>query len=131
MMGEEIPTLPMSSVASRDAAGQALLAAARDDDRIWALTADVLHSTGLVPFSEAYPERFLNVGIAEQSMMGIAAGLATCGKIPFAATFAFLASMRTCEQVRTDIAYANLDVKIYATHAGVALATGGTTHHAT
>ena len=64
-------------------------------------------------------------------MMGIAAGLATCGKIPFAVTFAFLASMRACGQVRTDIAYPNLNVKIYTTHSGVALAKGGTTHHAT
>lgn len=128
---QDIPTLPMSKIASRDAAGQALLNAARNNPNIWALTSDVLNSTGLVPFSEAFPDRFINVGIAEQTMMGIAAGLATCGKIPFATTFAFLASMRACEQVRSDIAYPNLNVKIYSTHAGVALATGGTTHHAT
>jgi transketolase len=131
MTTQEIPTLPMADIAARDAAGQVLLELAEENPAIWALTADVKNSTGLVPFSRAFPDRFLNVGIAEQTMMGVAAGLATCGKIPFAATFAFLASMRCCEQVRTDIAYPKLNVKIYATHAGVALATGGTTHHAT
>jgi transketolase len=126
-----IPRLPMADLPSRVVAGQAVLDAARENPRIWVLTADVLNSTGLVPFSQAFPDRFVNVGIAEQTLMGVAAGLAACGKIPFAATFAFLASMRACEQVRTDIAYPNLNVKIYATHAGVALGTGGTTHHAT
>jgi transketolase len=120
----------MADVASRVAAGLCLVEEARSNPDIWALTSDVLNSTGLVPFAKAFPERFLNVGIAEQSMMGIAAGLATCGKIPVAATFGFLASMRACEQVRSDIAYPNLNVKIYATHAGVALGKGGTTHHA-
>ncbi len=131
MRPKETVTLPMADVASREAAGQALLEVAGENPAVWALTSDVLQSTGLVPFSQTFPDRFINVGIAEQTMMGIAAGLATCGKIPFAATFAFLASMRACEQVRTDIAYPNLNVKIYATHSGVALATGGTTHHAT
>lgn len=131
MTSQETPTLPMASTASRVAAGQALLEVAQGNPNIWALTSDVLNSTGLLPFSECLPNRFINVGIAEQTMMGVAAGLATCGKIPFAATFAFLASMRACEQVRSGIAYPNLNVKIYATHSGVALATGGTTHHAT
>ena len=131
MTVQEIPVLPMADLSARDAAGQVLLELAQENPAIWAVTADVKNSTGLVPFSRAFPERFLNVGIAEQTMMGVAAGLATCGKVPFAATFGFLASMRCCEQVRTDIAYPNLNVKIYATHSGVALATGGTTHHAT
>ena len=131
MTVQGIPTLPMADISARDAAGQVLLELAGQNPDIWALTADVKNSTGLVPFSRAFPERCLNVGIAEQTMMGVAAGLATSGKMPFAATFAFLASMRCCEQVRTDIAYPKLNVKIYATHAGLALATGGTTHHAT
>lgn len=131
MTSQEIPTLPMADTASRVAAGQALLEVAQGNPDVWALTSDVLNSTGLLPFSESLPDRFINVGIAEQTMMGVAAGLATCGKIPFTATFAFLASMRACEQVRSGIAYPNLNVKIYATHSGVALATGGTTHHAT
>lgn len=131
MKTQDYPRLPMADVANRVAAAEAVVDAAREDSDIWVLTADVASSTGMVPFSKAYPDRFLNVGVAEQTMMGIAAGLATCGKTPFAATFAFLASMRACEQVRSDIAYPNLNVKIFATHAGVALGTGGTTHHAT
>ena len=131
MKPQDIPTLPMADVASRVAAGQALTEAAKDNPDIWVVTADVMHATGVEPFALAFPERFINVGVAEQTMMGIAAGLATCGKIPFAATFACLTSMRTCEQVRTDIAYANLNVKLYSTHSGIALGKGGTTHHAT
>ena len=123
--------LPMAEQASRVAAGQALVEIAQDNPDVCVITADVMHSTGTEPFAQAFPERFLNVGVAEQTLMGVAAGLATCGKIPVAVTFAFLASMRVCEQVRTDVAYPNLNVKIYATHAGVALGKGGTTHHAT
>ncbi|MGC8879376.1 MAG: transketolase family protein [Anaerolineae bacterium] len=131
MASQHGPTLQMAEMANRVAAAQAVIKAAQDNPNIWVLTADVASSVGLAPFGQMYPERFLNVGIAEQSLMGIAAGLATCGKIPFAATYAFLASMRACEQVRTDIAYPCLNVKIFATHAGVALGQGGTTHHAT
>ena len=131
MKPQDIPTLPLADVASRVAAGQALLEAAKDNPDIWVVTADVMHATGVEPFALAFPDRFINVGVAEQTMMGIAAGLASCGKIPFAATFACLVSMRACEQVRTDIAYPNLNVKLYATHSGIALGKGGTTHHAT
>jgi transketolase len=123
--------LPMAEQASRVAAGHALVEVAEDNSDVFVLTADVMLSTGTEPFARAFPQRFLNVGVAEQTLVGVAAGLATCGKIPVAATFAFLASMRACEQVRTDVAYPNLNVKIYATHAGVALGKGGTTHHAT
>jgi len=131
MARDRVTTLPAGDIATRNAAGQALVEAARDNPDIWVLTADVMHSTGTKPFAQAYPDRFINVGIAEQTMVGVAAGLATCGKTPFAATFAFAASMRACEQVRSDVAYPNLNVKIYATHSGLALAKGGTTHHAT
>ena len=127
----DIPTLPMADMMGGEAACQALVKAAQDDPRIWALTADVEKSVGLSDYAKALPERYLNVGIAEQTMVGIAAGLATCGKVPFAVTFAFLASMRACEQVRSNVCYPNLNVKIYATHAGMSIATGGTTHHAT
>lgn len=126
-----VPTLPIAEIASRVAAGEALLEAGRKNPEVWLLTSDVMHSTGIEPFVKEFPGRFLNVGVAEQTMVGVAAGLATCGKIPFAATFAFLASMRACEQVRSDIAYPNLNVNLYATHSGVVLGQGGTTHHAT
>jgi len=124
-------TLPLADLPGTDVAGQTLVEAAKQDPRIWALTADVMHSTKTEYFALAFPDRFINVGVAEQTMVGVAAGLATCGKIPFAAAFAAMLSMRACEQIRTDVAYPNLNVKFIATHSGFALGPGGTTHHAT
>ena len=77
------------------------------------------------------PNVFFNFGIAEQNMMAAAAGMAACGKIPYVTTFAAFASMRACEQVRTDIAYPNLKVRIVSTHSGLSMGNGGSTHHAT
>jgi transketolase len=131
MKPQAIPTLPVAGLTNAEAAGRTLVEAAKDNPAIWVLTADVMHSTKVEPFALAYPDRFINVGIAEQTMMGVAAGLATCGKIPFATTFAVLATLRACEQIRTDIAYPNLNVKFIGTSAGFALGTGGTTHHST
>jgi transketolase len=128
---EVISELPVAPLASRVAAGKRLVEEARNDPRIWLLTADVARSTGLGAFVEEFPTRFINVGIAEQTMVGIAAGLATCGKHPYLSAFAAMLSLRACEQIRTDVAYPNLNVKIFATHSGLALAKGGTTHHAT
>lgn len=124
-------SLPLAPLASRVAAGRRLTEEAKKDARIWLLTADVAKSTGVDSFVDAFPERFVNVGIAEQTMVGIAAGLATCGKIPFMSAFAAILSMRACEQIRTDLAYPNLNAKILATHGGLALAKGGATHQAT
>ncbi len=128
---EEIRNLPIAPVASRVAAGMRLTEEGEKDQRIWLLTADVAKSTGVDSFAKAYPERFVNVGIAEQTMVGMAAGLATCGKMPFVSAFAAILTMRGCEQIRTDVAYPNLDVKIFATHSGLALGKGGATHQAT
>jgi transketolase len=95
------------------------------------LTADLAKSTKIGSFQDKFPERFINVGIAEQNMFGIAAGMAKTGLIPYVSTMAAFASMRAAEQVRTDICYQNLNVKIIATHGGVSFASAGTTHHAT
>ena len=95
------------------------------------LSADLAKSTKIGIFGEKYPERFLNVGIAEQNMFGIAAGLAKSGMLPFVSTMAAFASMRASEQVRTDICYQNLNVKIIATHAGISFGPAGSTHHCT
>ncbi len=95
------------------------------------LTADLAKSTKIGKFGEAFPERFFNVGIAEQNMFGIAAGLAKTGLIPFVSTMAAFAAMRSCEQVRTDICYQKLNVKIIATHGGISFGAAGTTHHCT
>jgi transketolase len=96
-----------------------------------ALTADLAKSTKIGTFGEKFPNRFYNVGIAEQNLFGIAAGFALAGFIPFVSTFAVFTSMRAAEQVRTDICYQNLNCKIIATHAGISFGQAGTTHHCT
>jgi transketolase len=103
----------------------------KENPLIVGLTADLSNTTSIVHFANAFPERFFNVGIAEQNMMGVAAGLAKTGLIPFASTMAVFACLRAGEQVRTDIAYQNLPVKIIATHAGISFGHAGTTHHCT
>lgn len=97
---------------------------------IVALTADLAKSTKIGKFEERFPERFINVGIAEQNLFGVAAGLARSGLIPFVSTMSVFASMRACEQVRTDICYQNLNCKIIATHGGISFGTAGSTHQA-
>ena len=94
--------------------GKALVDLGKANKNIVVLTADLMRSNKTAEFATAYPGRFFNVGIAEQNLFGMAAGLARAGKIPFASTFAAFASMRACEQVRTDIAYNNIPVKIVA-----------------
>ena len=109
--------------------GAVLTALGEKDPRIVAVTADLAKSTKIGVFGEKFPDRFINVGIAEQNLFGVAAGLAKSGLIPFASTMAAFASMRAAEQVRTDICYQNLPVKIIATHSGVAFGQAGSTHH--
>ncbi|MCE5273650.1 MAG: transketolase C-terminal domain-containing protein [Syntrophaceae bacterium] len=96
-----------------------------------ALTADLASSTKIGRFGKKYPQRFINVGIAENSMFGMAAGLALAGLRPVVSTFAAFASLRSAEQVRTDICYQNLNVKIISTHAGISFGQAGSTHHCT
>ena len=120
-----------STMTSREIYGRTLAELAKSDDRIVALTADLEKSTALNKFGEVFPHRVFNVGIAEQNLMGAAAGMAKTGLIPFASTFAIFACMRGGEQIRTDIAYQNLPVKIIATHAGISFGHAGTTHHCT
>jgi transketolase len=116
---------------AREIYGRTLAEIGKTNDRIVALTADLAKTTAIVHFANAFPDRFFNVGIAEQNMFGIAAGLAKAGLIPFASTMAVFTCLRAGEQVRTDIAYQNLPVKIIATHAGVSFGHAGTTHHCT
>ncbi len=99
--------------------------------KIVGLSADLAKSTKIGLFGDKFPERFFNVGIAEQNMFGIAAGLAKSGLIPFVSTMAVFTTMRSAEQVRTDICYQKLNVKIIATHAGTSFGAAGTTHHCT
>jgi transketolase len=109
--------------------GDALVEIAREDERIVALTADLAHSTKLRRFKETFPKRFFNVGIAEQNLMAVAAGLAAMGFVPVVCTYATFASLRAAEFVRTDIGYGGRNVKIIGTLAGVAFGQGGPTHH--
>ncbi|MEA2102227.1 MAG: transketolase C-terminal domain-containing protein [Thermodesulfobacteriota bacterium] len=96
-----------------------------------AMTADLASSTKIGRFEKKHPDRFINVGIAENSMFGMAAGLALAGYKPVVSTFAVFASLRSAEQVRTDICYENLNVKIISTHAGLSFGQAGSTHHCT
>jgi transketolase len=115
----------------RLAAANELIALAHHRQNIVALEADLKEATMSVCFERAYPQRYIEMGVAEQNMLGVAAGLALSGKIPFVHSFACFISMRACEQVRTTVAYPGLNVKFIATHAGVSAGTAGTTHHAT
>jgi len=94
------------------------------------LEGDLKESTQSIQFQQAYPERYIDCGIAEQNMVGVAAGLALAGKIPVVQSFACFISMRTCEQVRTSVAYPRLNVKFLVSHGGISPGTAGTTHHA-
>ncbi len=96
-----------------------------------AMTADLEKSTKIGLFKERFPERFINVGIAEQNLFGVAAGVAKSGLLPVVSTMAAFTAMRAVEFVRTDICYQNLNVKIIATHAGISFGAAGTTHHCT
>ena len=120
-----------ATMTAREIYGRTLAYLAETNDKIVGLTADLEKTTAIKFFADKFPERFYNVGIAEQNMFGIAAGLAKAGLIPFASTMAIFATMRAGEQVRTDIAYQNLPVKIIATHAGISFGHAGTTHHCT
>ncbi len=112
-------------------AGAVLADIAEHDPRILVLTADLKFSNGTVDFERIHPERFINVGIAEQHMVSMAAGLATTGFVPYVATFASFVGLLCAEQIRTDLAYPGLPVRILAHHAGVSLGFYGTSHHAT
>lgn len=111
--------------------GQVLTQLGERDPKLIAMTADLAKSTKIGAFGEKFPDRFINMGIAENSLFGVAAGLAMAGWNPVVSTFAVFASLRCAEQVRTDICYQNLNVKIIATHAGVSFGQAGSTHHCT
>ena len=114
--------------ATRDGFGDGLMAAGQANDQVVALCADLIGSLKMDAFIEAYPERFIQVGIAEANMMGIAAGLATTGKIPFTGTFANFSTGRVYDQIRQSIAYSHKNVKVCASHAGLTLGEDGATH---
>ena len=114
--------------ATRESYGETLRELAEEYKNLVVLDADLAAATKTVVFKKAYPERFFDCGIAEANMMGVAAGLATCGKIPFASTFAMFAAGRAFEIVRNSIGYPHLNVKVGATHAGISVGEDGATH---
>jgi len=115
-------------IATRQSYGEALAELGKENEKIVVLDADLSKTTKTDIFAKQFPNRFLDVGIAEQNLMGVAAGMATSGLIPYASTFAVFASGRAYDQVRNSIAYPKLNVKICATHAGVTAGEDGATH---
>ncbi len=114
--------------ATRDGFGVGLLEAGRINTNVLALTADLLGSLKMDDFKKEFPERFFQMGIAEANMMGVAAGMAIAGKIPFTGTFANFSTGRVYDQIRQSIAYSHKNVKICASHAGLTLGEDGATH---
>ena len=114
--------------ATRESFGEALCELAKTNKDIVVLDADLAAATKTSIFQKAYPERFFDCGIAECNMVGVAAGLAACGKIPFAASFAMFATGRAFEQIRNTVAYPKLNVKIAGSHAGISTGEDGATH---
>lgn len=114
--------------ATRNGFGEEIVKLGKLDNKIYVVDVDIGKSCKTGAFREELPEQYLNVGIAEQNAAGVAAGLATCGKIPFVVTYAVFGSLRMCEMIRQEICYPNLNVKIACSHGGVTPANDGASH---
>ena len=117
--------------ATRDSYGEALVELGQENPNIVVFDADLAGATKTGVFKKAFPDRFFDCGIAEGNMMVAAAGMSTCGYVPFASTFAMFAAGRAYEQIRNSIGYPHLNVKIGATHAGISVGEDGATHQRT
>ena len=118
----------VKKIATRASYGEVLIELGKEHDNLVVLDADLAAATQTGKFKKVFPERFFDCGIAESNLMGVAAGLATTGMVPFASTFAMFAAGRAFEQVRNSIGYPHLNVKIGATHAGISVGEDGATH---
>lgn len=118
----------IKKIATRDSYGNTLVELGKEHDNLVVLDADLAGATKTGVFKKEFPERHIDCGIAEGNMAGIAAGLATCGKVPFMSSFAMFAAGRAFEQVRNSVGYPKLNVKIGATHAGISVGEDGATH---
>lgn len=118
----------VKKIATRDSYGNALVELGKETDNLVVLDADLAAATKTGVFQKAFPDRHIDCGIAESNMMGIAAGLAATGKVPFVSSFAMFAAGRAFEQVRNSIGYPHLNVKIGATHAGISVGEDGASH---
>lgn len=114
--------------ATRDGFGEEIVKLGKKDNDIYVVDVDIGKSCKTGAFRSELPEQYLNVGIAEQNAAGVAAGLATCGKVPFVVTYAVFGSLRMCEMIRQEICYPNLNVKIACSHGGVTPANDGASH---
>jgi transketolase len=120
----------IQQIPNRKGFGEGLLLAGKDDERVVALCADLTESTQVENFKKAFPERYFEMGVAEQNMASVASAMAAMGKIPFIASYAMFSPGRNWEQIRTTIAYNNVPVKIVGAHAGVSVGPDGGTHQA-
>jgi transketolase len=120
----------MTEVSTRESYGKTLVELGKENKDIVVLDADLAKSTMTIYFAQEFPDRFFDCGLAEQNMIGIAAGLAASGKIPFASTFAIFASCRCFDQVRMSLGQQHLNIKVVATHSGVSVGEDGASHHA-
>ncbi len=120
----------MSGESTRQAFGDVILDIAEQNEKLFVIDCDIGKSMKTVAFSQKFPERHINVGIAEQNAAGVAAGLATLGMIPIVSTYAVFGSMRMLEQIRTSVCYAELNVKVFCSHGGLTPANDGPTHQA-
>jgi transketolase len=124
------PLSEKKKVATRNAYGEALLLLGKRRDDVVVLDADLSGSTKTAKFAKAFPDRFFNVGVSEQDLIGTACGLALTGKLPFASTFAVFETGRAWEQIRQTACYSNLNVKLVATHSGITVGEDGASHQA-
>ena len=118
----------VKKIATRESYGNALVELGKEHENLVVLDADLAGATKTGIFKKAFPERHINCGIAESTMIGVAAGLAATGKVPFASSFAMFAAGRAFEQIRNSVGYPKLNVKIGATHAGISVGEDGATH---
>ncbi len=130
-MALKYTSLDTTKLSTAEVYSQVLSDLAQENDKIVVLTADLAKSTKVGTFISQYPDRSYNVGIAEANMIGMAAGMASCGLIPFTSTFAIFNSCRALDQVHTDVCYPNRNVKMIGSHAGTSFGQAGSTHHST
>ena len=119
-----------TSLSTAEIYGKALVELGRAHPEVVALTADLAKSTKIGEFQKEFPDRFFNVGIAEQNLFGVAAGMAKAGLVPFLSCFSQFASLRAADQLSTDLCYQNVNAKVIATHSGTSFGQAGSTHHA-
>jgi transketolase len=130
-VAQKVQAIEKKPVATRDAYGDALLELGKGRSDVVVLDADLSGSTKTGKFAKAFPERFFNVGVSEQDLVGTACGFALAGKLPFASTFAVFETGRAWEQIRQTVCYSNLNVKLVATHSGITVGEDGASHQAT